>query len=35
MRITDLDGDGKSDLVWRNMSTGATRAWLMNGVAKP
>ena len=29
----DLNGDGKSDLVWRNFSTGQIAAWLMNGVA--
>jgi hypothetical protein len=27
----DLDGDGKSDLVWRNRSTGMLWAMLMNG----
>src|SRR5205823_955168 len=27
----DFDGDGKSDLVWRNASTGDTWLWLMNG----
>jgi len=30
---SDLSGDGKSDLVWRNTSTGAVNAWLMNGLA--
>jgi hypothetical protein len=29
----DLDGDGKSDLIWRNDATGETVFWLMNGVA--
>jgi glucose/arabinose dehydrogenase len=27
----DLDGDGKADIVWRNTSTAAVAAWLMNG----
>jgi Gametolysin peptidase M11/FG-GAP-like repeat/FG-GAP repeat len=29
----DLNGDGKSDLIWRNSVTGQTAAWLMNGLA--
>ena len=29
----DLDGDGKSDLLWRNESTGRIYAMLMNGPA--
>jgi hypothetical protein len=29
----DIDGDGKADLIWRNNGTGATAAWLMNGLA--
>jgi hypothetical protein len=29
----DLNGDGKTDLLWRNSSTGASAAWLMNGTA--
>ena len=28
----DLDGDGKADLVWRNLETGDVAAWLMDGV---
>jgi hypothetical protein len=28
----DLNGDGKSDLIWRNKLTGAAEAWLMNGL---
>ncbi|MEO8433080.1 MAG: Ig-like domain repeat protein [Acidobacteriota bacterium] len=28
---TDFDGDGKSDLLWRNGSSGGTAIWLMNG----
>jgi hypothetical protein len=27
----DLNGDGKSDVVWRNSQTGDVAAWLMNG----
>lgn len=27
----DLNGDGMSDILWYNASTGATTAWLMNG----
>ena len=30
---TDLNGDGKGDLIWRNASTGAVAIWLMNGTA--
>jgi hypothetical protein len=26
----DFDGDGRSDLLWRNVSTGETYVWLMN-----
>ena len=28
---TDVDGDGKADLVWRNTSTGDVAIWLMKG----
>jgi hypothetical protein len=28
----DFNDDGKSDLVWRNASTGQTAIWLMNGL---
>ncbi len=28
----DFNVDGKSDIVWRNTSTGASAVWLMNGV---
>lgn len=28
---TDIDGDGKADLVWRNTSTGDVAIWLMKG----
>jgi len=31
--VGDLDGDGKSDIVWRNGATGETLAWLMSGAA--
>ena len=30
---TDLNGDGKSDLLWYNAATGQTSIWLMNGGA--
>src|SRR5438270_13189590 len=29
----DLNGDGKTDIVWRNTVSGQTVAWLMNGTA--
>jgi len=29
----DFDGDGNSDLLWRNESKGQNRIWLMNGLA--
>lgn len=28
---SDLNGDGKADIVWRNVRTGEVAAWLMNG----
>jgi hypothetical protein len=28
---SDVDGDGKADLVWRHMSSGEVAIWLMNG----
>jgi hypothetical protein len=31
IRPSDLSGDGKSDLIFRNNSTGEINAWLMNG----
>ncbi|MGZ5494173.1 MAG: FG-GAP repeat domain-containing protein, partial [Thermoanaerobaculia bacterium] len=31
----DYDGDGKTDLFWRNTSTGYNSMWLMNGTATP
>ena len=30
---SDIDGDGKSDLIWYNAATGTTYAWLMNGTS--
>ena len=27
-----MNGDGKADLVWRDMSTGDVGVWLMNGL---
>jgi len=27
----DFDGNGKSDIAWRNTSDGGTSLWLMNG----
>jgi hypothetical protein len=32
--VGDLNGDGKSDIIWRNASTGMVTAWLMDGVNK-
>jgi FG-GAP repeat len=29
--LSDVDGDGKADLVWRHMSSGEVAIWLMNG----
>jgi hypothetical protein len=31
--VRDFDGDGKSDILWQNSSTGGVIAWLMNGAA--
>ena len=31
--MADLDGDGKSDLIWRNTQSGDVAEWLMNGAA--
>jgi len=30
--LGDLDGDGKVDLIWRQIQTGDVATWLMNGV---
>src|SRR5690606_28828265 len=27
----DFNGDGNTDIVWRNVNTGANAIWLMNG----
>ena len=32
--VGDYNGDGKSDLLWRNESTGLVFMMLMNGIAK-
>ncbi len=32
-QLADFDGDGKTDIIWRNAITGATAIWLMNGGA--
>jgi len=29
--VADLDGNGKSDLIWRHRTSGATAAWFMDG----
>src|SRR5262245_36136955 len=29
--VGDFDGDGKSDILWRNGATGQNLVWLMNG----
>ncbi len=31
--VGDFSNDGKADIVWRNVSTGDVRVWLMNGRA--
>jgi hypothetical protein len=31
--IGDFNGDGRSDLLWRDKATGITYTWLMNGAA--
>ena len=30
---SDFNGDGKSDILWQNRTTGARAIWLMNGTA--
>src|SRR5205823_1295632 len=30
--VGDLDGDGRSDILWRNSSTGEDYAYMMNGL---
>ena len=29
--MADFNGDGKADILWRNVSTGANAIWLMSG----
>jgi hypothetical protein len=31
--VTDFNGDGHTDIVWRNMDTGQNAFWLMNGTS--
>src|SRR5262245_52892130 len=31
VRIADVNGDGKADLVWHHTITGQVTVWLMNG----
>src|SRR5437773_8494064 len=31
--ISDFDGDGRADILWRNLSTGENYIWLMNGLS--
>src|SRR5438876_1135969 len=31
--IGDFDGDGRADILWRNLSTGENYLWLMNGLS--
>lgn len=33
LNTADLNGDGRRDIVWQNMSTGDRYVWLMNGLA--
>ena len=32
--VTDLNGDGRLDLIWQNQATGLLAAWFMNGTAR-
>jgi hypothetical protein len=32
--VADFDGDGKADILWRNVKTGATAIWFMNGATR-
>ena len=29
--VGDVDGDGRADLIWQNVTTGAVGTWLLNG----
>ena len=31
--VTDINGDGQTDLIWQHMTAGWLAAWLMNGVS--
>jgi hypothetical protein len=31
--VSDFDGDGRADIVWRHTPSGAVFLWLMNGTA--
>jgi hypothetical protein len=31
--VCDLNGDGKSDILWQNSTSGSVGAWLMNGIS--
>ena len=30
--VSDINGDGQADLVWRNTTTGDVALWLLNGL---
>jgi hypothetical protein len=32
MGMGDFDGDGRVDLLWRNLNSGKNTAWLLNGL---
>jgi hypothetical protein len=31
LKLSDYNGDGKKDILWRNYQTGENTMWLMNG----
>ena len=31
---SDLNGDGRADILWRSSTTGGVSMWLMNGLVK-
>jgi hypothetical protein len=33
--VGDFNGDGKSDILWRNSTTGQVYIWFMNGTTYP